>query len=105
MSTGQVFDFNKMRAFPYEEREKNVFYKSPQFKMRIIELPVGGKMPECKMESYVIFYVTKGSADITVNGETGTVLSGQVLVTGPAVLSMKTSGGVKIMGIQVSVKS
>lgn len=100
----EVFDFNEMRSFPYEEREKNVFYKSPQFKMRIIELLAGGEMPECKMESSVIFYVTNGSAEITVNGEAKTVVSGQALVTEPAVLSMRTSGGAKIMGIQVAVK-
>ncbi len=98
----RIFDIRKMKSFPYEQREKNVFYKAPQVKMRIIELPAEGKMPECKMGSPVIFYVVNGSADITVNGETRTVFSGQVLVTGPAVLSLKTAFGVKFMGIQIA---
>jgi len=97
----KVFDIKKIKTFPYERREKNVFYKTPQFKMRMIELPPGGKMPECRMESHVIFYVTDGSADITVNGETETAFTGQVLIAEPAVLSMNTANGVKIMGIQV----
>ena len=100
----KIVDFNKIESFPYDEREKNVLYKAPQFKMRIIELPAGGEMPECKMESHVIFYVTTGSADVTVNGDTVTIFPGQVLVAEPSVLAMKTSGGVKIMGIQVAVK-
>ncbi|MGM0568507.1 MAG: hypothetical protein ACQESB_04745 [Elusimicrobiota bacterium] len=97
----KVFDIKEMKTLPYENREKNVFYNTHQFKMRVIELPAGGKMPECRMESYVIFYVADGSVDIVVNGRTSTVFSGQVLVTGPAVLSMNTANGVKIMGIQV----
>ena len=100
----KVFDVKKIEIFPYEQREKNIFYKAPQFKMRIIDLPAGGEMPECKMESHVIFDVTDGSADVTVNGETRMVLPGQALVTEPAVLSMKTASGVKIMGIQVSAE-
>jgi len=56
----QVFDLKAMKAYPYEERDKNVFYKTKEFKARIIELPAGGEMPTCEMASYVIFYVIEG---------------------------------------------
>ena len=39
----QVFDLKEMKSFPYEERDKNVFYKEDGFKIRIIELPPGAK--------------------------------------------------------------
>ena len=35
----QVFNLKTMKSYPYEERDRNVFYKDKQFKTRIIELP------------------------------------------------------------------
>ena len=100
----QVFDVKAMTSHPYEERDKNVFYKAKEFKARIIELPPGGKMPDCEMDSYVIFYVIEGAAEVKVNREKAVVKEGQCLITEPATLSMSTKDGVRIMGIQV-VKS
>jgi len=97
----KIFNIKSMKAYPYEEREKNVFYKTKEFKTRIIELPAGGEMPTCEMSSYVIFYVVEGSAEITVNQEKVNLKEGQCLITEPATLSIKTDNGVKIMGIQV----
>jgi len=100
----KVFDLKAMVAYPYEERDKNVFYKAKEFKARIIELPPGGEIPDCEMASYVIFYVIQGSAEVKVNQENVNIKEGQCLITEPATLSMRTNDGVKIMGIQV-VKS
>ena len=97
----KVFDLNAMKSYPYEERDKNVFYKSQQFKARIIELPPDGEMPTCEMASYVIFYVIGGTAEINVNQEKANIKGGQCLITEPATLSMKTKDGVKILGLQV----
>ena len=99
-----VFDVKAMVAYPYEERDRNVFYKTKEFKARIIELPAGGDMPTCEMASYVIFYVIEGTAEVGVNQEKVNIKEGQCLITEPATLSMRTNDGVKIMGIQV-VKS
>lgn len=96
-----IYDLNSMQSYPYEERQKNVFYKAKDFKTRIIELPSGGEMPTCEMESYVIFNVISGAAEVSVNGEIANLENGQCLITEPATLSMKTKGGVKIMGIQI----
>ena len=97
----KVFDIKAMGSYPYEERDKNVFYKAKEFKSRIIELPPGGEMPTCEMSSYVVFYVIEGVAEVNVNQEKTNIKEGQCLITNPATLSMRTNDGVKIMGIQV----
>ncbi|OFW53314.1 MAG: hypothetical protein A2163_09865 [Actinobacteria bacterium RBG_13_35_12] len=97
----QAFNLKTMKSHPYEERDKNVFYKAKEFKARIIELPAGGEMPTCEMLSYVIFYVVKGTAEAKVNQEKIILKEGQCLITEPAILSMKTQDGVKMMGIQI----
>jgi len=97
----QLFNLKTMKPSPYEERDKNVFYKAKEFKTRIIELPPGGEMPTCEMLSYVIFYVIKGTAQAKVNQEKIILKEGQCLITEPATLSIKTQEGVKMMGIQI----
>jgi mannose-6-phosphate isomerase-like protein (cupin superfamily) len=97
----KIFDLKAMQSYPYEERDKNVFYKAKGFKTRIIELPSGGEMPTCEMKSYVIFYVVSGMAEVSVNGEIANLENDQCLITEPATLSMKTNDGVKIMAIQI----
>lgn len=97
----QIFDLKEMKSFPYEERNKNVLYKTKEFKTRIVELPPGGKMPDCEMASYVIFFVVNGAAEVKVNQETVNVKEGQCLIAEPAMLSMKTENGVKIMATQI----
>ena len=98
----QIIDLEKMISNPYEEREKNIFYNVEEFKARIIKLPADGDMPTCKMDSYVIFYVIEGTVDVTVNQEKATINEGQCLISEPASLSMRTTDGVKIMGIQIT---
>jgi quercetin dioxygenase-like cupin family protein len=100
----QVFNLKEMKSFEYEERDKNVFYKTEEFKVRIIELPPNGKMPRCEMASYVIFTVIDGSVEVQVNQENAAIKEGQCLITAPATISMKTEDGVKIMGIQIEKK-
>jgi quercetin dioxygenase-like cupin family protein len=97
----QVVDLKAMISYPYEEREKNIVYNAEEFKIRIIKLPAGGKMPNCEMSSYVIFYVIEGTVDVTVNQEKATINEGQCLISEPATLSMRTINGARIMGIQI----
>jgi len=98
----QTFDIMTMVSHSYNERGKNVFYQTPQFKARIIELPAGGGMPTCEMASHVLFYVVRGEAEVQVNGEVAAMREGQCLVTEPATISMKTKSGVRILGIQIA---
>jgi mannose-6-phosphate isomerase-like protein (cupin superfamily) len=101
----KVFDLSGMAAFPYEQREKNVFYQTKEFKTRIIELPPGGQMPTCEMVSHVIFYVLDGEARVTVNSELVTLKENQCLITEPATISMKTENGARLMGIQIAKRA
>jgi len=97
----EVFDLATIPAYPYEEREKNVFYQATEFKTRIIDLPPNGQMPTCEMASYVVFYVMSGKVDVSVNLEKVTIGEKQCLITKPATLSMKTGNGAKLLGIQI----
>jgi quercetin dioxygenase-like cupin family protein len=97
----QVFNLKTIKSHPYNERDKNVFYKANEFKTRIIELPPGGEMPICEMVSYVIFYIINGTVEVKVNQEKTILKEGQCLIVEPATLSMKTQNGVKMMGIQI----
>lgn len=96
-----VFDFNNIEGKPYEERHKNVLYKTEDFKIRVIDLPENGAMPECNMETYVVFVVLQGKVDIKVNGQIQALCEKQSLVSEPAVFSMKSEKGAKLMGIQI----
>ena len=98
----KVFDLSEIAALPYEQRDKNVFYQTKEFKTRIIELPPGGQMPTCEMASHVIFFVLDGKARVTVNSESATLRENQCLITEPATLSMKTQSGVRLLGIQIA---
>ncbi len=54
------------------------------------------------MESYVMFYVISGSAQVTVNEETAELAAGQCLITEPATLSMTSEDGVRMMAVQIT---
>ena len=98
----EIFNLKEMKSFPYSKRDKNVFYSTKEFKARIINLSAGEEIPSCKMPSYVIFYIIDGEAVITVNSKELTIETGKCLITEPAILSVKTVAGVKMMGIQIN---
>ncbi|KXA89712.1 hypothetical protein AKJ62_02465 [candidate division MSBL1 archaeon SCGC-AAA259D14] len=94
----KVFDLKEMEL---EEKAK-VFYSVDEFNTRLIDLPAGGKIPTCDMDSYVLFYVVDGKVMVTVDGGEKKLDEGDCLVTEPAALSLKTEEGAKILGIQIS---
>jgi mannose-6-phosphate isomerase-like protein (cupin superfamily) len=98
----EIFDLYKMQSFPYGQRDKNVFYLTEEFKTRIINLAAGEEVPECEMASYVIFLVLQGEAIVTVNSKESVIDAGKCLISEPAVLSLKTKNGVRIIGIQIN---
>ncbi len=100
----RVVDLNAMVSGP-EERETNIIYSVEGFKVRNIKIPKEGKIPDCEMPSYVIFYVIAGSVEITVNQEKTTLNEGQCLITEPATISMSSKDGAKLMGIQIPVRN
>jgi len=98
----KIFDILSLKAFPFTERDKNVFYKTDEFKMRIIELNANQELPKCEMKSYVIFFLIKGEAEISVNNELFVLSEGNCLVSEPAMLSMKAIKTSRLVGIQIN---
>lgn len=98
----QIFDLDKMQSFSYEERDKNVFYNTKEFKARIIKLSSNEEIPKCEMGSFVIFYVLEGKAELSVNQDKSIIEAGMCIITEPGTFSLKTKNGVKIMGIQIN---
>ena len=102
MNKNVVFDLKTLPVFPYEEREKNVFFSGAGFKTRIIVLPPGGTMPECQMHTAVIFYVVSGEVEVMVDGEARHLVTGHCLIGEPGRYSMRTSVGARLLGIQIN---
>lgn len=97
----KIFDLMNMEAEGYEKRGVNVFFQNDDFKTRVITLEPSGKIPECQMDSHVIFYVVKGEVTIHKNNESSALKENQVFITEPALLSMESVAGAKLMGIQI----
>ncbi len=98
----KILDLKTMPVFPYEERDKNVFYQTDTFKTRMVELPPGGEMPPCDMEWHVLFYVIKGKVTVSVNLEEHPLTEGQVLISEPGQYSMHSEEGVRLLGVQIA---
>jgi quercetin dioxygenase-like cupin family protein len=96
------FDFAGMETSGYDQREKNVFYQTREFKMRVIGLAPGESLPECEMASHVVFICLEGEAEVNVGQEKISLSTGQGLVTEPATVSMKTETGARLLGIQIA---
>jgi mannose-6-phosphate isomerase-like protein (cupin superfamily) len=95
------FDIAGMQAYGHEQRDLNVFFEAHGFKMRVINLASGERMPECNMASNVIFVGIEGEAEVVIGMESTPISKGQCLVTEPATVSMRTKEGVRILGIQI----
>ena len=100
----EIFDLMNLEAEGYEDRQVNVFFQNDLFKARVIVLEAGGKIPECQMDSYVMFYVLQGEVVIRKNDETAALTQNQVFIAEPALLSMETTSGARLMGVQVHVQ-
>jgi len=97
----EIFDLMRLTAEGYENRSVNVFYQNELFKTRVIVLEAGGKIPECRMDSFVLFYVVKGEVQLRKNEETSLLSENQVFISEPALISMESQGGARLMGIQI----
>lgn len=98
----EIFDLMDLKAEGYENRRVNVFFQNELFKTRIIVLEAGGQIPECQMDSFVMFYVVKGEVLIRKNDEASILKENQVFITEPALLSMESKDGARLMGVQIN---
>lgn len=97
----EIFDLVRQTAEGYENRGVNVFYQNDLFKTRSIVLEAGGKIPACRMESYVMFYVVEGEVLLHKNEETSPLREEQVFISEPALISMESQAGARLMGVQI----
>jgi len=95
------FDIAGMPAAGHGQREKNVFYQTPEFKMRVISLDPGESISRCDMASHVVFVCMKGEAEVSIGGEKIALSEGLGLVAEPASVSMRTDTGARLLGIQI----
>ena len=100
-----LFNIAVMKTYEYDQREKNVFYETRDFKMRVIDLAPGESIPQCDMASYVIFVGIEGEAEVVVGAEQTCVSRGQCLVTEPSTLTMRTNVGARLLGIQIAKRN
>jgi quercetin dioxygenase-like cupin family protein len=101
----EIHDLLTFKAEGYDNRGVNVFYQNDLFKTRIIVLEAGGKIPECRMESYVMFYAVRGEVLLRKNEETSPLKEGQVFISEPAMISMETQAGARLMGVQIRAQN
>lgn len=97
----QIFDLMNLQAESYENRNVNVFFQNELFKTRIIVLEADGKIPECRMNSFVMFYVVKGEVLLRKNSESSILRENQDFISEPALISMESSAGARLMGLQI----
>jgi len=100
-NTMKIFDLMNLEAEGYEKRGVNVFFQNDLFKTRVIVLEAGGKIPLCQMDTFVMFYVIKGEVVLKKNEESATLKENQVFITEPALLSMESVSGARLMGVQI----
>ena len=98
------FDIAGMTAYEYDQRDKNVFYKTPEFKIRIIALDPGQYMPRCDMISFVVFVCIEGEAEVHVGVDKVSISARRGFVTEPATISMETKTGARLLGIQINTE-
>ena len=98
----EIFNPEQIPAFPFTARHKNVFFQTSEFKMRIIELDKGEEIPDCKMDSYVIFSVIFGKVEILTESKKSILTKGLMMVSGPATFAMKAITKSRVTGIQIT---
>lgn len=69
---------------------------------KTIELSANQELPECEMNSHVIFVLIKGETEISVNNELSVLSEGDCLVSEPAIFSMKAIKASRLVGIQIN---
>lgn len=52
----KIFDLMKLEDESFEKRRMNVFFQNDMFSTRLINLKPGEKIPDCRMECFVMFY-------------------------------------------------
>ena len=79
-----------------------MFFQVEEFKMRIIELESGQQLPDCQMNSYVVFSLVSGEVEVIVDNQKSLLKEGELLASEPAKFSMKALKASRLVGIQIN---
>jgi len=101
----EIFDLMNIEVQSYENRGVNVFFQNDIFKSRLIVLEANGKIPLCQMDTFVMFYVIKGEVILQKNDESSVLKENQAFISEPALLSMESTTGARLLGIQFETSS
>jgi len=101
-SPKNIFDLNKLELNIDAEGNCAAFYEGDQFIARIIILEPGSKVQDRVMDSNVILTVIKGTVTLTRNGETAVLTEDQAFVSGPAVLTLSSDTGARLMDVRIN---
>jgi quercetin dioxygenase-like cupin family protein len=65
----EAYDLDKLIAFSPESHTKHVFFETKKLKAQVMGLEAGQKIPPCRMEHDVFFYVMEGEGRAVIDGE------------------------------------
>ncbi|MHC1787472.1 MAG: AraC family ligand binding domain-containing protein [Christensenellales bacterium] len=98
-----IYDLTKLELDPNAGGNCGAFYQNDLINARLIVLKAGQKIPNARVDSYVLFYVVAGEVFLTCNEETVRLQENQVFISGPATLSLETAQGARLMGVRISM--
>lgn len=96
-----IYDLDKLTLDGGAGGNCGAFHEGDLFNARIIILEPGRKVHDRVMDSNVIFIVLKGKVTLARDGETAVLTEHQAFVSGPAVLSLSSEAGARLMGVRV----
>ncbi len=95
------FDLMNLKVEDVENEGSNVFFQNDVFKTRLIVLKAGASISPCQMHTFVIFFVVEGEVVLKRNEESSVLKQNQIFITEPALLSMQSITGARLLGIQI----
>jgi len=97
-----VYDLTMLELDPNAGGNCGAFYQNDLINARLILLKAGQKISDAHVDSYVMFYVVKGEVTLKRNDETTVLHENQVFISDPAVVSLATVDGARLMGVRIS---
>lgn len=64
-----VYSLNNLIEFSPGQYTKHVFFEREQIKAQVVTLDSGQRIPPCRMERDVVFFIMEGKGKIIVDGE------------------------------------
>lgn len=64
-----VYSLNSLIEFSPVQPSKHIFFEREQIKAQVVTLDSGQRIPPCRMDRDVIFFIMEGKGKIIVDGE------------------------------------